>query len=137
MTISNHNKSETNQTFLTSTSDVKPMNFSFENDPKAANKAHEKRPVIPIQNENANAWYSKFDTAWYFSTVNDNKPVVKVSEKRVIDSERSKTDEIPEPEQNESEMKNKPNIKTKSKESKQLSKRRRKKSSKEIPDESD
>jgi hypothetical protein len=129
MTISNYNKSEPDQTFSTTflTSDFKPMNCTFENNSKSANEIHEKVSAIPIhfskteepnpitekQNENANAWYSKFDTAWYFSTANDSKPVVKVFEKKMIDSERSKTNEIPKPEQNDIKIKNKMNLEKK------------------------
>lgn len=110
-----------------SKSDGKPMNISFENNLKDASEIHEKVPAIPIyiskteepnpitekQNENANAWYSKFDTAWYFSTANDDKPVVKVLEKKVIESERSKTNETSNPEPKDIEIKNKMNLKTK------------------------
>ncbi|CAB4486917.1 hypothetical protein RhiirA5_466388 [Rhizophagus irregularis] len=119
MAISNHDKGETDQTF-TSTFSTSNMNFSLENNSKGANKIREIVPVVPItekQNENANAWYSKFDTAWYFSTVNDSKPVVKVLEKKVIDSGRSKTNKISKPEQNDVGIKNKMDMKTKLNES--------------------
>lgn len=119
MAISNHDKGETDQTF-SSTFLTSNMNFSLENNSKGAKKIHEIVPVVPItekQNENANAWYSKFDTAWYFSTANDSKPVVKVLEKKVIDSESSKTNKISKPEQNDVGIKNKMDMKTKLNES--------------------
>ncbi|GBB86675.1 hypothetical protein RclHR1_13050004 [Rhizophagus clarus] len=100
------------------------MNFSFENgNLKDANEIHEKVPVIPIhvskteeqnpitekQNENANAWYSKFDTAWYFSSANDGKPVVKVLGKKVIDSDLT-TNEISKPESKDVDKMNLKNL---------------------------
>lgn len=115
MAISNHDKAETDQAF-SPTFSTSNMNFSLENNSKSTNEIHEKVPIVPItekQNENANAWYSKFDTAWYFSTANDSKPVIRVLEKKVIDSERSKTNKVSKLEQTDVEIKNKMNMKTK------------------------
>jgi hypothetical protein len=119
---SNHNESGSDQTdvkngilktsFLNVTEETKPINFCS----KDENKVHyskfeidEAIEACPIKSEYAKEWYSKYDTAWYFSTTNDNK-LVKIPEK--------KPNKIPESQQNDDEIKNSPNLNEPSKKEK-------------------
>ncbi|RIA95806.1 hypothetical protein C1645_733811 [Glomus cerebriforme] len=113
--------------------EISTSNLANETIPALISNTEKPNSIIEKQNENAKAWYEEFDTAWYFSTVNDSsKAVVKIPEKTVIIKPDS-TNEIPQSERSDAEIKkikNKQNLKTKSKESKRFRSKRFKRSRK-------